>query len=291
MLRLRRLLPSFGLAFLTACATGTTPLRAAGAAHAAPEIAGISIRTVERKEPVPLVAHVVRIDLAKAAGVLKVVVERDKRGEGGFVAATVRRLAEKDGLALAVNGGFFEVPGGRYPKAGERAEPAGALILDGMRIAPKGPGLGLLDGGVCFDGRKVWVEKGFACEGARYGLAAGPLLLWKGARMDTAFADVIFRSLRHPRSAVGVDQTKGIVWLLVVDGRQPGVSEGATLDELKEMLKAEGAVDAVNLDGGGSSTLVARSGDGTPKVLNVPVHDHVSGRERPVVSAVGVGTN
>jgi len=37
------------------------------------------------------------------------------------------------------------------------------------------------------------------------------------------------------------------------DERLKGVSEGARLDELKEMLKAEGAVDALNLDGGGSN--------------------------------------
>jgi hypothetical protein len=45
----------------------------------------------------------------------------------------------------------------------------------------------------------------------------------------------------------------------------------------------------LNLDGGGSSVLVARSQDGSLKVLNVPIHDRVPGRERPVVSAVAVG--
>jgi exopolysaccharide biosynthesis protein len=239
-----------------------------------------------RTQPTPLVAHIVAIDLAKAPGGLKVVAER---GPDGLVAATVSRLAELNGLSLAVNASFFHVPAGKYPAAGERADAVGGLILDGESVAPKGPGLGLINAGLCMDGRSVRIEKGFGCKGARYGLASGPLLLWRGEAVDTEFADKIFKSLRHPRTAVGVDSSKQNVWLLVADGRQPGISEGATLDELKKMLKDEGATDALNLDGGGSSTLVQRQPDGNYKVLNVPIHERVPGRERPVASAVGVG--
>jgi exopolysaccharide biosynthesis protein len=231
------------------------------------------------------VAHIVAIDLATVPGVLKVVAAR---GPDGLVAATVTRLAELNGLALAVNASFFQVPAGKYPSAGERADAVGGLILDGETVAPKGPGLGLINAALCMDGRSVRIEKGFACKGARYGLASGPLLLWHGEAVDTEFADKIFKSLRHPRTAVGVDSAKQKAWLLVIDGRQPGVSEGATLDELKQMLKHEGAVDALNLDGGGSSELVARNPDGSYKVLNVPIHERIPGRERPVVSAVGM---
>ena len=271
---------------LVSCAPEPAPRTPARvAANPTPAIPGVSIRKIERKDPSPLVAHVVAIDLAKAPGVLKVVAER---GPDGLVAATVSRLAALNGLSLAVNASFFQVPAGKYPAAGERADAVGGLILDGESVAPKGPGLGLNNAGLCMDGRTVRVEKGFECKGARYGLASGPLLLWHGEAVDTEFADRIFKSLRHPRTAVGVDSSKGKVWLLVVDGRQPGVSEGATLDELKKMLKDEGATDALNLDGGGSSTLVQRQPDGSYKVLNVPIHERVPGRERPVVSAVGV---
>jgi hypothetical protein len=284
----RRFVPAFTLALLVACATTIAPPRPSVAVAAgSPAIAaGVTHRTIVRTQPRPLVAHVVTIDLAKAPGGLKVVAER---GPDGLVAATVSRLAGLNGLVLAVNASFFQVPAGRYPAAGERADAVGGLILDGETVAPKGPGLALINAGLCMDGRNVRVEKGFECKGARYGLASGPLLLWHGEAVDTEFADRIFKSLRHPRTAVGVDSTKQKAWLLVVDGRQPGFSEGATLDELKQMLKDEGAVDALNLDGGGSSVLVARNPDGSLKVLNVPIHDRVPGRERPVVSAVGMG--
>ena len=289
VLKLRCVIPAFSLALLVACATEVAPPRAAVAPAAvdAPAIAaGVTHRTIVRTQPTPLVAHVVAINLAKASGVLEVVAER---GPSGLVAATVTRLAELNGLVLAVNASFFQVPAGKYPAAGERADAVGGLILDGEFVAPKGPGLGLINAGLCIDGRNVRVEKGFECKGARYGLASGPLLLWHGEAVDTEFADKIFKSLRHPRTAVGVDSARQMVWLLVADGRQPGVSEGATLDELKQMLKDEGAADALNLDGGGSSTLVQRLPDGSYKVLNVPIHERVPGRERPVVSAVGMG--
>ena len=56
--------------------------------------------------------------------------------------------------------------------------------------------------------------------------------------------------------------------LLVVDGRHPGHSRGATYRELAEILIAQGARDAVNLDGGGSSTLVIA--DPAPRVVTGP---------------------
>jgi len=207
--------------------------------------------------------------------------------EGGLVAATVSHLAAQHGLSVAVNASFFRVPAGRYPQAGERADAVGGLILEGETISPKGPGLGLINAGLCIEGRNARVEKGFECRGATYGVASGPLLLWQGQPVDTEFADKIFKSLRHPRTAVGVDSARRKVWLIVADGRQEGVSEGATLDEMKQMLKDEGAVDALNLDGGGSSVLVARFPGAGLRVLNVPIHDRVPGRERPVVSALG----
>ncbi len=59
---------------------------------------------------------------------------------------------------------------------------------------------------------------------------------------------------QHPRTAAG-RTADGALILMVVDGRQ-AESRGATLDELATLMLDVGAVDALNLDGGGSSTLV-----------------------------------
>ncbi|KOR88022.1 phosphodiester glycosidase family protein [Paenibacillus solani] len=74
----------------------------------------------------------------------------------------------------------------------------------------------------------------------------------------------------HPRTVVGT-KADGSVVLFEVDGRQPGFSEGLSYMELGEMLKELGVVNALNLDGGGSATFVARlPGESMVKVLNSP---------------------
>ena len=60
---------------------------------------------------------------------------------------------------------------------------------------------------------------------------------------------------RHPRSAVGISEDESRVWFVVIDGRQTA-SRGATMMETARILKNFGAWNAVNLDGGGSSTLI-----------------------------------
>ncbi len=69
---------------------------------------------------------------------------------------------------------------------------------------------------------------------------------------------------RHPRSAIGLSRDGRTMWLLVVDGRSER-SVGMTLVELADAMRALGAWDALNFDGGGSTTLVI---DG--RVMNTP---------------------
>ena len=287
MLRRLRTLPFAGAVLLSvllpACARRVAPPVESPTESIS---AGVTHRIVVRSQPTPLVMHIVEIDLEKAPGTLKVAANQSVP-DGSLIATTVSQLAAKADFSVAVNANFFQVPGGRYPKEGDRAKAVGGVILEGRTVSPKGPEHGLINAGLCIEGRNVRVEKGFECRGATCGLASGPLLLWRGEPVDTGLADRIFRSPRHPRTAFGVDSARRKVWLIVADGRQEGVSEGATLDELKQTLKELGAVDALNLDGGGSSTLVARV-NGTLRVLNVPVHERIPGRERPVVTALGM---
>ena len=67
--------------------------------------------------------------------------------------------------------------------------------------------------------------------------------------------------------------------LVTVDGRQPGYSEGMTLTEFARLFLALGCTDAMNLDGGGSTTMVVRG-----KIVNSPS----DGRERKVGSALAL---
>jgi len=92
----------------------------------------------------------------------------------------------------------------------------------------------------------------------------------------------------HPRSAVGYSQNGKFLFIVVVDGRQPFYSQGITLAELADMMIEIRAHDAMNLDGGGSSTLVIRGGDGKPRILNSPIDLYIPGRERPVGNHLGI---
>jgi hypothetical protein len=91
--------------------------------------------------------------------------------------------------------------------------------------------------------------------------SAGPILLQNGRPAIDAVAegvldprdlnDYTFSAYRHARTMIGVD-SQGRILLATVDGI-PGVSEGMTLTEEAALMRSLGAVDAMNLDGGGST--------------------------------------
>ncbi len=114
-------------------------------------------------------------------------------------------------------------------------------------------------------------------------MASGPML-FDGEQTFTYGEDredyASFFGKRHPRSLMGKDADGG-VWMVVVDGRFPGEAEGMSIDELTELAHSLGLTEALNLDGGGSSTLwVLPAG-----VLNHPCDnrrfDHVGQRIVP----------
>lgn len=84
-------------------------------------------------------------------------------------------------------------------------------------------------------------------------------LTWEIEKSNKAFSET-----RHPRTAVA-KLKDGKFLMITVDGRQPAVSVGMSLHELAEYLLSLGAVDAMNLDGGGSTTMFL---DG--RVVNTP---------------------
>jgi exopolysaccharide biosynthesis protein len=91
-----------------------------------------------------------------------------------------------------------------------------------------------------------------------------------------------------PRTAVGMNRNGRYLYLIVVDGRQPFYSEGATFTELAQLLIDQGAYVAMSLDGGGSSTMVMEGDDGRPVILNSPIDHYIPGTERPVGTHIGI---
>lgn len=111
-------------------------------------------------------------------------------------------------------------------------------------------------------------------------IGSGPQLI-KGGRVEiTNTAENILPSFvndTHPRTAIARLKS-GQILLVTVDGRQPGESVGMSLTMLADLLLAFGAVEAINLDGGGSTAMVIRN-----KLVNKP--SDATG-ERPVSDAI-----
>jgi hypothetical protein len=92
----------------------------------------------------------------------------------------------------------------------------------------------------------------------------------------------------QPRTAIGIDEQGETMLILVADGRQPFYSDGVTLAELAAIMQGYGMHTALNLDGGGSSTLVVEGFLGFANVLNSPVDRSIPGLQRPVGNHLGI---
>lgn len=112
-----------------------------------------------------------------------------------------------------------------------------------------------------------------------------PVILRDGQPVELEQRDPKVRN-RHPRTIIGWNDA-GDLWLLTIDGRQRGHSVGVTLGEAAAHMRELGASDAMNLDGGGSSTFVTGvpCTDGrAPCVRNRPS----DGRERRLSTALAL---
>ena len=109
-------------------------------------------------------------------------------------------------------------------------------------------------------------------------VAGGPFLVKDGKAFDPFAAEGFtsgFGKDRHPRSAIG-RTAAGDLWIVTVDGRQT-MSAGATIDEMAQVMLRFGCVEAINLDGGGSTTL---------NIEGLTVNRPSEGSERAVASAL-----
>ncbi len=104
-------------------------------------------------------------------------------------------------------------------------------------------------------------------------VGGGPILLAGGQRVYQPKP----QEPRHPRTAIGFDDQQLVA--VTVDGRRTGYAAGMTLPELAELMREFGCREALNLDGGGSTTCWIRG-----RVVNRPS----DGRERSVANALAL---
>ncbi|UOS99021.1 phosphodiester glycosidase family protein [Xanthomonas arboricola] len=244
--------------------------------------------------PQPVMLHIAEIDLATPG--LQLVGTRGERSGGGEFLANPTTAFVRDGeLALAINADYFlPFDGGHLfdkafvPAAGQGVTAEGLAIDAGHLDSAAATSDARVNAALCVSTRNaVGIVRGSCPPGTRLGVGAGPLLLLDGRRQPREASRAEYYDGPEPRSALGLDRARRKLWMVVADGRQPGYSAGISLDALTAVLQQLGATSAINLDGGGSSTLAARV-DGRVRALNRPIHTGIPGRERSVANQLGV---
>jgi len=175
------------------------------------------------------------------------------------------------------------VSGGRVVEL-RRDMPGARIPPDGFVLTTGGAGVALLERYVSLgDAATLSVDAG-----GSWTAVTGGTMLVSGGRALTAFTHIPEggTSTRQPRTAAGTSADGRYLYLVAVDGRSAS-SIGMTLPELAAFMASVGCHEALNLDGGGSTTMVARmGGDLRPSVANAPSE----GAQRKVISAVGISS-
>jgi len=229
-----------------------------------------------------MVVHVVTVDL-KADGISVLVTPGDPVANRPLTARTTSDFLTDFNMSIAINGDAFEPwndfgPLGFSPKEGESVSPIGFAASRGSiysQDTDEEPTLYI------YQNNKASID---GLIGKIYNAISGNLLLIKNGEIEPGLNS----SDAEPRTAVGLNRAGSKLILIVVDGRQSGYSEGATLAEMAQFLADQNAFRAINLDGGGSSTLAVAIPGGGVEILNSPVHGGNPGTERPVGNHLGI---
>lgn len=164
-------------------------------------------------------------------------------------------------------------------------EPATTIPEDGFVIATIGNSAKIIEDNFKV-GTKVElrVDMDLDIERVKMAVSGGAMLVEKG-KIPEKFASNISGS--HPRSAIGLSRDTETLYLITVDGRQT-LSIGMTQTELADFLIEKGIYNALNLDGGGSTTMIARRlGYNNISTINSPS----GGVQRMVTNAIGIYNN
>lgn len=221
-----------------------------------------SKRTYRDRDGKPVIAYVLEADLTR------VDVLNATPGYGNVIShvkattAQAMKSAEQAGFQVwgGVNADFFRINGDYSPQ--------GLCIKQGRVLSGTGgrPWFGITKDGVPVMGTDADYSK-YAGK-LQEAVGGSAILLRDGFVVNVDYLSAA-KADRHPRTVVGVRED-GTLLLIAVDGRQTKLSNGASLSDLAGILLELGAVDGINLDGGGSTTLITTNGEGKYTVRNSP---------------------
>ncbi|MDA0841352.1 MAG: phosphodiester glycosidase family protein [Planctomycetota bacterium] len=244
---------------------------------------GIEYSHLVRSEPRPLQIHILRIDLQKRKLAIDVAPDPDGAGEAETVLVLPLDHARRAKIVAGVNANAWSMvprpPKGEHPHyvVDAACDIAGWVLVDGVERSPVQPGYWSfwLDR----DGTPSLGNIVAPVSSARWAVAGFGGLLTDGKILPGQSEQ------RHPRTALGLDREGRFLVLVAVDGRQPGYSEGMSTRELAELMLELGCASALNLDGGGSTSMVLRDEHGELRIMNRP-SDRTGPRPVPILFGV-----
>lgn len=202
----------------------------------------------------PVIAHIVTINLS-VPGVKVLVTPPQAIGENNTLAQSTSQFLQKFKLQLAVNANYFhpfreKTPWDYYPHTGDVTYSIGQAISNGKHYSKADAKWGVLC--ISQNNRAQILDTGDCPKNTLQGVAGKDVFIKnsKPVKLDSE------PDKPYPRVAVAINKQGNILWLIAIDGKQPLYSEGATIAELTEIVRDLGAYTALNLDGGGSTTLV-----------------------------------
>ncbi len=237
-----------------------------------PLFRGIDIAEGSTQKPRHLKMVAVRVDL-QADGIDFLVTPSNGDDPKDVDARTTSEFLAEFKCQAAINGSVFDV----FAKTnGQPMDIHGLSKSRGDEYSPANEWDALL----ISSNREAWIARSPIDAGTAYnGLSGFFACLYQGTNCGTM-------KDRHPRTIAGVSRDNRYLILMVLDGRQPGYSEGATTAEAAEWTRRLGAFSALNLDGGGSTAMAVQTANGA-KLVNRPCGPP-PGTERRVGNHLGI---
>lgn len=261
---------------------------------------GIVYQRDVRSLPRPNLIHIVTIDLT-APGIKLLVTPglssprmQQLRGMPAPIpvelsARTTSEFLDEFKLQVAINANFHypsrdNLFGDVYPNTGEMVNLVGQAISNGSEYSASEAKWPVL----CFSNvKQAQIIKSGKCPlGTDQAVAGSTMLVASGKAVSVDKNSPDNQGLL-PRTVVGIDASGKKLWLVLVDGRQPSYSEGVTLAELSQILVELGVDSAINLDGGGSASLVVAEPNGS-RLVNSAVRNRIPMSQRPVGNHLGI---
>ncbi len=239
-----------------------------------PVCQGVVYGRAATQSPRPLHAHFLRVDL-EAKGLSFLATPSAGAPDGHTLGMKTSTFLERYRLQAAVNAAPF---GPIWKEEGKPVKNVGLTVSKGKVVSPATALPALV---ITRRNEARIVAPPFRLENVYTAVAGFGIVLRKGVVVGK-------NDQLHPRTGAGISADGRYLYLMVVDGRQPKYSEGITTAEVGAWLLTLGCHDGINLDGGGTSTLVVEDAWRTPRVMNMPIHDGMPGRERVAGSHLGI---